>query len=162
MRKGIYSFWIYFLSWSLQKSQVIPKEFCPALVKMPSKECLNILTWPSLPYSFSVLTIRLHFNFSWTWNEWHKLKHSVTVHKRLSFTCNACCCSPAHITKILPQKSIPRQRTATIWKKKYTPEKPIKIKLTGLQHLVEKLLVLRNKLFPNVLLYFSQVTRLYN
>lgn len=61
MRKGIYSFWIYFLSWTLQKSQVIPKEFCPVL-KMPSKECLNILTYGhhfhipflSLPLDFSL------------------------------------------------------------------------------------------------------------
>lgn len=48
---------------------------------------------------------------------------------------NACSCSPAHFTKILPQEGKEQQS----FEKIYTPEKLIKLKLTGFQHLEQEI-----------------------
>lgn len=134
MRKSISSICIYFLSWSLKKSQETPKGFCAVLVKMPSKNASTFWQMAIISIFLFFPTIRLPsilFKFSWIWNGWQKLKHCVTVHKRLSFILNACCCSPAHFTKILPQKKHPAKNSNNL--------KLIKLGLTGFQHLEQEI-----------------------
>ena len=99
--------------------------------------------WPSLPYTSPFPTARLPTiqpKLSWIWNGWQKLSHNELQPTRdypsylMTAAVSATRQDPSSRKHLLTKNSNHLEKYI------YTPEKPVKWKLTGFQHLDQKII----------------------